>query len=74
MRLWKYESLTVTHYPAKFGVDRHCVSGDIMGLVCPVILPEYVNASSYDFMCESLSIQVTILLSLVAMGYVVVEI
>ena len=23
-----------------------------MGLVCPVILPEYVNASSYDFMCE----------------------
>ena len=45
-----------------------------MGLVCPVILPEYVNASSYDFICESLSIQVNILLSLVAMGYVVVEI
>ena len=45
-----------------------------MGLVCPVILPEYVNASSYDFTCVSLSIQDNILLSLVAMGYVVVEI
>ena len=24
-------------YPTKFGVDTHCVTGDIIGLICHVI-------------------------------------
>ena len=40
-------------YPTKFGADRHCVSGDIMGLVCHVISQDYVMKGLDEFMGES---------------------
>ena len=48
---WK--PLPVIHYPAKFGVVSHCVSGYIMSLVCHVIPNDNVIKSSCDFMSES---------------------
>ena len=29
--------ITENPHPTKFGADRYCVSGDMMGLVCHVI-------------------------------------
>ena len=34
--LYEWDSLTVSHHPAKFGVHRPCESGDITSLICHV--------------------------------------
>ena len=43
------------HELARFGGHRHCDSGDIMILVCHVILQDNVIKRSYDFIGRSLS-------------------
>ena len=62
------------HELARFGGHRHCDSGDIMILVCRVILQDNVIKRSYDFIGRSLSRQVKILPRLVAIGTLIVEI
>lgn len=47
------ERLIVRHHPTKSGVDRHCDSGNIMGLVCHIVLEEHVIEGSCDFMGKS---------------------
>ena len=63
-----WEFLAVSHHPAKFVVNRHFVSQDIMALVCRVIFQERVTKGSRNFMSRSLSWGVTIPPSLVAIG------
>ena len=50
-----WELLTISHHPMKFGVNRYCVSGDIMGLVCHVILQYHMIKGLCDFMGQSSS-------------------
>ena len=59
---------------AKFGGYGYCSSGDIMVLVCHVILQDYVANGSGNFTGRSASREATILPGLVAIGTVVVEI
>ena len=42
MQLQGRKPLTVSHHPIKFGVGKHCDSGDIIDLVCHVILQDHV--------------------------------
>ena len=44
------ERLKISHHTNKFGVHRHCGSGDIMVLVCHVISQDHVIKGSCDFM------------------------
>ena len=69
---WKL--LKVSQYPTKFCGHRHCGGGDIVVLVCQVILQELVTKRSSNFVGGSRSRLVSILPSLVATGTVVVEI
>ena len=55
-------------------VDRHCVIGDIIGLVFPKIFQGHGIKGLCDMMGKSLSEIVTILPIFVAIGIVVVEI
>ena len=59
---------------AKFGGYGYCSSGDIMVLVCHVILQDYVTNGSGKFTGRNASRKATILQRLVAIGTVVVEI
>ena len=81
------ELFKVSHHPVQFGRHKHCGSikirlvkvrhpgsGDIMVLVCHVILQWRVMEGSCDFMRRSSSKEVTILSDLVAIGTLVVEI
>ena len=43
----------LSYHPAEFGGHRHFVSGDIMILVCHVILQDHVIKGSCDFMSWS---------------------
>ena len=52
MWLQGWETVIVSHYLSKYGVDRHCVSGDVMGLVSHVISYEHMIKGSCDLMCE----------------------
>ena len=36
-----------------FGVDRHCVSGDIIGSVCPAILLDHIVKGNMTLWVES---------------------
>ena len=63
-----------SHQLAKFGDHRHCDSGDIMILVCHMILQDHVIKWSFEFTGRIPSRYVTILPSLVAMGTVLVKI
>ena len=49
------ELLKVSHHPTNYSGHKHCVSGDIIVLVCQVILQDYVIKGSRDFIEESLS-------------------
>ena len=50
MWLYGYELLTVGHHPAKFIGHGHCGKGDIVILVCHVILQDYLIKEPYDIM------------------------
>ena len=45
----------VTYHPAKFGSHRHCDSGDMMILVCHMILEDRVTKKLSNFMSGSQS-------------------
>ena len=47
MYLWVWEPLTLSYHHTKFGIDRHCISGDIIGLVCHVISEDHVIKGLY---------------------------
>ena len=47
--LYGQEPIKKSHHPAKFGVHRHCGSGDITILVCHVILQDHMIKESCDF-------------------------
>ena len=74
MRLHGFESLQVSHQPAKFGGNRLRGSEDIMVLVSLVISEDHVINGSCDLMCKSPPPKVTIQLSLVALETAVLEI
>ena len=65
MRIYGRELLAVCRHPDKFADHRHCYRGDIMFLVC------HVTACLKGLV---LSVRVTTLLFLVAIGLVHVEI
>ena len=48
--LYGWELLKVSHNPANYDGQRHYVIGDIMVLVCSVILQEHEIKGSCDFM------------------------
>ena len=73
IRLYGLQPLKVCHHSSKFGAHRGCESGDIMVLVCDMILQDHVIKGSCDFM-DGRPWQVTTLPRLVAIGIVVVEI
>ena len=64
----------VSYNPAKFGGHRHSGSGDVMFLVCCMVLKDDVIIWSCDSMGQSHSWYVTTLPCLVAIGAMVVEI
>ena len=64
----------VSRTAAKFRSNCHHGSGDIMALVCHMILQDHVIQGSCDFMGGTLSWYVTPLPSLVVTGIVLVEI
>ena len=64
----------VSHHSAELGGQRQFGSGDIMVLVCHVILQDNVTKESCNFMDESPLRSVTILLSLIWIGTVVLKI
>ena len=61
------------YYSTRFAGHKHFGSGDIMVLVCQVASQDHMIKRSYDFMGRSLSKQVTILQSLVAITTLLVE-
>ena len=66
--------MKASYHSAKFGGHQHCGSGDIVVLVCHVILQDHMINGSCDFMSRSPSREVTILPSLGAIGTLIVEI
>ena len=64
----------VSYNPAKFGGHRHSGSGDVMFLVCCMVLKDHMIIWSCDSTGQSHSWYVTTLPRLVAIGAVVVEI
>ena len=70
---YRQEFIKLGYHPVKFGGYRHSDNGDIMVLVCHVISQDHVIKGLYDFEDRSLSREVIILLSLVAIETVVVE-
>ena len=68
------EPLKVCCHPAKFSGLRHCGSGDIMALVCHVILDDHVIKGLCNFKDESPSLYVITLSNLVSIDIVAVEI
>ena len=71
--LYDCEPLIVSHHPATFHGHRQCSSGDIMGLVCHLILQYHVTKRSGNFMGRSSLREVIILSSLMAIGNVEVH-
>ena len=67
-------TVKVSHHLHKFCGHRYCGSGEIMVLVCHVILEEHVIKGWSNIMGRGKSRQVTSLPSLVAIGTVVVKI
>ena len=65
-------TLVISHTPPKIGGCRHCVSIDIMVLVCHMTFQDHVTKGSSN-MGRSSSGLVTILASLVVIGTLVVE-
>ena len=70
----KSQPFMVSHQPDKFGGHRHCGSGDIMILVCHVILQGHMIKESCDSTLRRPSRQVTILPSFVATDALEMEI
>ena len=73
-QLHGWDSLKVSHYPAKFCGHRRIGIGDIMVFVCHVISNDHVIRGSSNFMGRSLSRKVFVFPSLVTIGTVIVEI
>ena len=61
--------MTSCHTPAKFSGCRYCGRGDIVVLVCPVILQDHLIKGSSKIMGRSPSRLVTILSSVVPIRY-----
>ena len=59
-QLHGWDSLKVSHYPAKFCGHRRIGIGDIMVLVCHVISNDHVIRGSSNFMGRSLSRKVSV--------------
>ena len=53
MVLVRQEPIKVDYHPAKFDSHRYCSSGDMMILVCHVILQDHVIKGACDFMDRS---------------------
>ena len=53
IRLYRQESLKVSHHTTKFVCDRHCGSGNKMSQFCHMILQNLVIRRSCDFMGRS---------------------
>ena len=70
----KSQSFMVSHQPDKFAGHRHCGSGDIMILVCHVILQDHLIKGSCDSTPRRPSRQVTIFPSFVATDALEMEI
>ena len=65
----------MNYHRAKYGHHKHSTDGgDIMFLVCDMILQDYGNKGLSNFMGGSHSRQVSILPSLMNLGTMVVEI
>ena len=58
----------VSYNPAKFGGHRHCVSRDIMVLVCHMILQDHITKGILNIMGRTPSRLVTILSSFVVIS------
>ena len=43
----------VNYHPDMFGDHKHCGSGDMMFLVCHVILQDHETQEPYDFIARS---------------------
>ena len=71
--LCELEAIMACDHPANFGDHRDCGSGEMVFLVCQVILKGPAIKGLYDFTGMRLSRSVTILLSLVATDTLVVE-
>ena len=76
MVIWLYgqKVVQVCQYPTTFCHHKYCGSGDIMVLVCHVILQDNMTKGWSNTIGRSPSWQVTSLLSLVAIGTVAVKI
>ena len=67
------EPIKVDYHPAKFVGHSGCDNGDVVALVCHVILRDHTIKASCNFMGGSPSSQGTIWPSLVVIGTLVVE-
>ena len=73
-RLHGQDPLKVSHQPTKFGGPRQGGNGNIMILVCHVILQDHVIKGTCGYRSWSPSRKVAILPCLVAIGTMVLEI
>ena len=65
--------LRVSQSPAEFGGHRHCCNRGRVALVCYVSFQDYLTNGSSNFMSGSRSRYVSIVLSLVVIGTMIVE-
>ena len=68
------DPLTKRHISTTFNGNRHLVNGDIMVLVCDLILQDHVTNRLKNIMDRSTSRSATVLASLEYTGILVVEI
>ena len=74
MQLYRKKLLRGSHHQNKFCGHRHCESGNIIILVCHVILQDYLTQTFSNIMGSSPSRLVTFLQSLVVIGAVIGQI
>ena len=74
MWLYYWEPLKVIQHPTKYGHHSHFGSGDLIVLVCHLILEDHVIKDSCDFISRGQSSLVTILLCSVNTGTMVLGI
>ena len=73
MTLWWGVPPNLNHDPTKFGGHRHCSSGEIIVLVCHVILQGDVIKVSFDFIGRDHQSELTPPPRLVTIATLVVE-
>ena len=83
MKIYIFQIVTGTHvghminisqHPARFSDSRHCVCGDIIGLVYHMISLDNLIKASFDFLARGHLRKVTIPPSLVVIGTAVLDI